>query len=146
MGQCVSCSDSLGLHLCFLQMMWSCWLYQAETSSRHWGDSQPSVKQTGWELARPSLRPLSSVQKGWIAHSMFEVSPYLKWRSIWGYCSWVQHLQWCRHCTGLLSWSESWVGRQSYGFTSRYMFQTRLGSQAVPSNQKNKSTNTSTGN
>ena len=36
-----------GSHLCFLQMMLSCWLLRARNSNMSWGGLQPSVKQLG---------------------------------------------------------------------------------------------------
>ena len=36
-----------GSHLCFSQIMWSCWLLRARTSSMSWGSLQLSVKQLG---------------------------------------------------------------------------------------------------
>ena len=57
-GFCQVCLLSLilllGLHICFLQMMWCRWLHQAETFSSHCGSFQPSVKQLGGKLASPS--------------------------------------------------------------------------------------------
>ena len=50
----------------YSQMMLSCWLLQARTSSMSWGGLQPSVKQLGWESAPPSLRPWFSTGKRWL--------------------------------------------------------------------------------
>ncbi|KAI3355273.1 hypothetical protein L3Q82_018130 [Scortum barcoo] len=47
-----------GFHLCFLQMMLSCWLHQARTFSVYWGGLQPSVKRLRCESAPPNPRSL----------------------------------------------------------------------------------------
>ena len=52
-GRRGSGSGAAGFHLCFSQMMWSCWLLRARTSSMSWGGLQPYVKRLGWESAPP---------------------------------------------------------------------------------------------
>ncbi len=44
-GRRVSGLGTSELHLCYLQMMWFCWLHHTVTSSTHWGGLQPSVKR-----------------------------------------------------------------------------------------------------
>jgi len=73
--------DGLGLHLCVLQMMWSRWPHQAETSNRHWDSLQSRVRQPGLEVVPLSMRSWSRVIKRWNAISDFRVSCCLKQRS-----------------------------------------------------------------
>ena len=46
-GQRGSGLGATEFHLCFLQMMLSCWLLRTKTSSMSWGGLQPSVKRLG---------------------------------------------------------------------------------------------------
>ncbi|KAI3363331.1 hypothetical protein L3Q82_011962 [Scortum barcoo] len=44
-GRMESSLGATGFHLCFLQMMLSCWLHLTRTFSLYWSDLQPSVKR-----------------------------------------------------------------------------------------------------
>uniref|UniRef100_A0A672H497 RRM domain-containing protein n=1 Tax=Salarias fasciatus TaxID=181472 RepID=A0A672H497_SALFA len=62
-------SGTTGFHLCFLQMMLSCWLHRTWTYSLHWGGSQPCVKRQRRGSAAPNPRSWSSTGRRWLALS-----------------------------------------------------------------------------
>ncbi|KAI3375113.1 hypothetical protein L3Q82_021636 [Scortum barcoo] len=92
-----------GFHLCFLQMMLSCWLHQARTFSMYWSWFAAECEVAGMRIStsKSEAMVLDQKRKGWCALSGWVERSCLKWRSssISGSCSQVRE-RWSVRLTG----------------------------------------------